>query len=280
MNMYLPQLALSADTTSLERFITNDEWVIEQKLDGHRILLCSSGGDYPPSALTRNGTAYTRRLPQEIQNFRFPPTPDGRPMDWILDGELVDGTFWVFDMPRWPGDAESNLGLAQRRAVLETLMENLNSPFKLVPQARTAQDKITLAKTAIASNFEGLIVKRANAKYLWGGRTADWMKIKFVTTADVVVTGVRLDGKESVNYCVFDETTGKQIDVGRASLIGKEKRGAINVGDVIEVKYLYVGADGRLYQPTVVRKRDDKRPDECTTVQLKMVNKQVLDSIA
>lgn len=269
--LLVPQLASPCEVDSLKNFLDNDSWVMEQKLDGHRLLLHSPGADMPPTALTRNGSIYSRKLPKAIQDFRF---PEG---DWALDGELVDGTFWVFDLPMFQGEA-TGLSLELRRVALETFLANIRHPFKLVPQARTQGEKISLAARAMADNFEGLILKRVDSPYRPGARTDEWLKVKFVATADCVVLAVRDDGKESVRLGLY-APTGALLEVGRSSLIGKEKRGAINKGDVIECRYLYTGTGNRLYQPTILRKRDDKTPSECTTDQLKFVNKSVLEAL-
>ena len=278
--MIYPQLALQSEITSLEAFINDDEWVMEQKLDGHRLLLMSPGRDAAPTALTRNGTVYTRRLPDAIQKFRF---PEG---EWVIDGELVGDTFYAFDLPQAPGlvgeDATIPSPLYVRRAMLEALLDNIEHPFKIVPQARTPQEKIQLAEVSLARNYEGLVLKRKTSAYASGGRTPDWLKVKYVVTADCVVLDVRDDGKESIKLGLYGPSGPMTRDirlheVGRASLIGKEKNGVINRGDVVEVRYLYAGAGGRLYQPTILRKRTDKRPAECTTQQMKFVNKDVLE---
>lgn len=281
-----PQLAKEAEITSLQTFIENDEWVMEQKLDGHRLLLCSPGGDFPPTALTRSGSPYTRKLPKALQEMRFPEGNDV--MDVILDGELVDGTFYVFDMPKSsitdPGQA-----LRLRRFALEQTLAFLtdnNPAIKLVPQARTKAEKIALAETALKNNFEGLLLKQRNSAYIPGGRVESWLKVKFVKTVDCFVLDVRDDGKESVKLGLVKWTgpgimrdSFEIVEVGRASLIGKEKNGEIKVGDTLEVRYLYTGANGRLYQPTILRKRDDKAMHECTTDQLQHVNKEVLETL-
>jgi len=266
-----PQLALNYETTDLGPFITDDSWVMEQKLDGHRLFL-QSNSDGSPAALTRNGTAYTRKLPREITDFRFPAG------DYILDGEFVDGVFWAFDMP-FGGSDFTGFNVMQRRAALETFLGNIDHPFRIVPRAVTRDQKITLASRALREGFEGLIVKRVDAPYRSAGRMGEWMKIKFVSTIDVVVTDVRADGKDSIGYAVYLD--GELKPIGRASLIGKEKNGKIAVGDVVEVRYLYVGADGRLYQPTIVRRRDpsEKRADECNGYELRHVNKAVLEAL-
>lgn len=287
--MLFPMLAKQTEATSLTDFIKRDLWVFEQKLDGHRLLLCSPGGDFPPVAMTRNGTPYTRKLPQGLIDFRFPE--DTHPHKWILDGELVDGQFWVFDMPvsAFYGDGET---LKWRRNYLEKFVSMFGTPaIKLVPHANTTEAKIRLAEIALKQNYEGLVIKKSSSKYM-PGRSDAWLKLKFVTTAECVVLAVRDDGKESVRLGMYGPSVGAfspkgsiatkdrvMHDVGRASLIGKEKNGKIEVGDVVEVRYLYAGAGNRLYQPTILRKRDDKLPEQCTTGQMKFVNKSVLEKL-
>jgi len=269
--MLYPQLAKSAEVTSLEAFIKDDSWVMEQKLDGNRILLMSPGMDMPGNAITRNGSIYSKKLPRSVIDFRFPAG------EWALDGELVGDVFWVFDMPLTPTLLWADKPLFQRRAGLETFLGSVPNDFKLVPQAKTLDEKIKLASRALQDGFEGLMLKKANSPYRSGGRTEEWLKLKFVSTADCIVTGVRTDGKDSVDLGLVED--GDVVSVGRASLIGKEKGGTIAMGDVLEVRYLYTGAGGRLYQPTILRKRDDKAMHECTTGQLRHVNKKVLEAL-
>jgi bifunctional non-homologous end joining protein LigD len=270
VSLYIaPQLAQEAVLSSLTHYIVDDDKVEEQKLDGHRVLLVSPGGDAEPIALTRNGQPYTRGLPRKIREWRF---PEGNGYgEMILDGELVGDTYWVFDMPKSAGNDESS-PLSVRRFMLEQVLEFLTrgcDAIRLVPQAKTTEEKRALAAKAIANNFEGLIVKDKRAPYRMGARTEEWLKFKFVTTADCFVMAVRDDGKESIKLGMAQPfgNSGQYeiVEVGRASLIGKEKRGEIAVGDVVEVRYLYCGAGGRLYQPTILRKRTDKPMHECTT---------------
>lgn len=286
VDIIAPQLAQEANVADVMRYVTDDHWVLEQKLDGNRVMMLSPGGDYPPTFLTRSGNAYTKKVPQALRDFRFPT--DTAAGGIVFDGELIrngsnDYTYWVFDLPvLFDAGSSTNMAdhpLKTRRFMLEATVKTLNPPLRLVPTARTTEEKIALAERALTENFEGLLAKRADSHYWMGGRGPDWLKLKFTTTADVVVKGVRDDGKDSICYEVYDDVTGAPIDVGRASLIGKEKACGIEKGDVVEVRYLYVGANGRLYQPTIMRKRDDKRPEECLWGQLKHVNKKVLESL-
>lgn len=273
-----PQLALEAELSVTSSLITNDGYVFEQKMDGHRVLLVSPGDDTQPIALTRGGQPYTKGLPRAIREFRFPAGTGVNEI--VLDGELVGDTFWVFDLPRSSAtNTTDTTPLHQRRVALEVFFDLAvdNPAIRLVPQAKTEEEKRDLAAKAFDQNLEGLVAKRKNAPYRWGGRTEEWLKLKFVTTADCIVAAVRDDGKDSVALSLVDGDT--LVDIGRASLIGKEKRATINVGDVLEVKYLYVGANGRLYQPRIVKKRTDKPMHECTIKQLKHVNKTVLETL-
>lgn len=282
--MYYPMLAKQANVTDLGPYLTDSGWWMQQKLDGHRVMLVGGGPDAPPSTLTRNGTPYTRGLPAALRDVRLP----GRPGQWVLDGELVGDVFYAFDVPI-TRDTNMNYQLIDRYPELVSAVRWIgHKNVRLVPMARFQEDKVRLAETALREGYEGLVLKRRHSQYVNGGRTDDWLKVKFVATVDCVVLGVRDDGKDSVRLGLHGPSSGafgtgvksrdvKLHDVGRASLIGKEKNGTIAVGDVIEVRYLYVGAGNRLYQPTILKKRTDKKPEECTTGQLRYVNKKVLE---
>lgn len=82
-----------------------------------------------------------------------------------------------------------------------------------------------------------------------------------------------MDGKQNLRLAVYRD--GKKVDVGDCTARAGDGL-AIKKGDVVEVRYLYVGANGRLYQPTFPKIRDDKAPHECTWDQLVHVQKGVL----
>lgn len=271
-----PQLALEAETNVLETVVTGTGYVLEQKLDGDRVLLDTTSGSLFPR--TRDGRLYTKGLPSNLLGYAV---ANNLPAGLVIDGELVGSgrgrIFWAFDLPVAPEVTGEPLHV--RRAALEALRDaGVLGPIRVVPQARTIDEKHDLARIAITEGFEGVMAKLVDSRYNPGGRTRDWLKIKFTKTADVVVMPKKKDdGHNSAAYGVYDGD--RLVEVGRASLNGKEKRYTINEDDVLEVKYLYVGANGRLYQPRILRKRSDKRPEECTIDQLVHVNKQVLEAI-
>lgn len=264
----IPMLAASAKWDESELYIVNSTWVAEQKLDGHRIILrCQDG--LKPLALTRGGNPYTKKLPVDIADG----IPPGR---WVLDGELCGDTYWVFDLLDANGLVSESTPLSERREVLEAFMTLVNTPkIKLVPQATTESAKRELFDRLREEGAEGVMFKRKDGLYYPGARSKDVLKAKFVETADVVVMALRDDGKDSVALGAYDENM-QLVPVGRASLIGKEKKGVFQIGDVLEVRYLYMGSNSRMYQPTILKRRDDKIAPECRTDQFKHVSKKVI----
>jgi ATP-dependent DNA ligase len=271
----IPMLASSMDVAAIDAIIQSDAYVLEQKLDGHRILLRIQDG-LSPLALTRGGNPYTKGLPDDL----FKGFPPGR---WVLDGEWIaphsggDGVYWVFDILDANGLVDSTMVLRDRRAILEGLMPYIdNKKIRLVPQAKTADHKDRLFRTCRTMGAEGVMAKLVTGNYV-NGRSKNIFKVKFVETADVVVMALRDDGKDSVRLGAYNGNT--LVDVGRASLIGKEKKCTFQVGDVLEVRYLYMGAGDRLFQPTILKRRDDKIAQECHVGQFKHVSKSVLASL-
>jgi hypothetical protein len=201
---------------------------------------------------------------------------------WVFDGEIVDSVLWLFDMPMAPptttpeDEVTTGHPYEWRRGVLDHFFAlwQPSSVIRLLPCKRDTADKLELASTLIKAGAEGVMLKHRDAPYQSGKRTRHLLKAKFTKTADVVVIAVSPDGKDSVAVGLYEN--GRIVDVGKSSTIGK---GDFAAGDVIEVRYLYVVPDGkrRLYQPTILRKRDDKAASECTVDQLQYTDKRVIE---
>lgn len=258
------QLAEPIEMDQIGDFIIDDDWVIEQKLDGHRLLLKGTGHGVEP--FNRNGQPYAgKTLPPQLAGMKL---PDGL----ILDGELLDLNtleYWAFDFRAADGSIDAQ-PLTVRRDMLRLTLEQLQLPVRLLPQADTTVSKETLVRKAIENNAEGVVVKYVDAGYK-EGRGTGWRKLKFVSSCEVIVTGVRDDGKDSATLSLLRGTD--LVEVGRCSLIGREP---VNVGDIIEAKYLYATSDDRLYQPVMVRRRTDKKHAECTIDQLRYTDRSII----
>jgi ATP-dependent DNA ligase len=188
----------------------------------------------------------------------------------ILDSELMTATgeVWVFDAPYVKFNFEAMVlptdPLMIRRAVLEGLFTTgmfEGTKVRLLKQAKDELEKQVLWEQVQAAGAEGVMVKHVDSKYQPGQRVIHSCKLKLVKTADVIVTA-RDQGGKIAQFAVYDED-GLLMRVGGCSMIGKPNA---QVWGVIEVRYLYWTGEA-LYQPRMVRIRDDKNPAECTLAQ-------------
>lgn len=273
MNVLMkPMLAESVDPAKIIEFCNDDAYFEEQKVDGHRLLIIVEDGRV--AFLNRSGepkvSGVTPGMQRQFERLEGGP--------WVFDGEIVDSTLWLFDLPMAPDEVTPGHPYEWRRGVLDRFFAlwQPDRMVRLLPCKRTTAAKLELAKTLITAGAEGAMFKHRDAPYHSGKRSRQVLKCKFTKTADVIVSAVSPDGKDSVELSLYNGG-GKAEPVGKSSTIGK---GVFAVGDVIEVRYLYVvpGGKARLYQPTILRKRDDKNPEECSMDQLQYTDKSVIDA--
>jgi ATP-dependent DNA ligase len=260
---------LEAEDSALDSYLASPKWVAEVKLDGVRALAAVTNGK--ARLLNRNGaslaggsTAAVRELvTKELERALTTG-------DWVIDGELMnDGTLWIFDLVKADELITTRTPLEARREALVTIAglvgwTDEGSRVRLVSQAKTEDEKRNLLASIKDAGGEGIMLKRLGSTYLMGKRTDNGLKVKLTKTADVVVVARNTDGKENATLAVYD-SDGTLVDIGKCSMIGKANA---MVGDVIEAKFLYVGANGRLYQPRMMRIRTDKAATECFLSQL------------
>ena len=264
-------LAKTVEESRLSSLLSDPEWVVEQKLDGKRLLVKVVDGI--ASGYNRHGepTSIPSKVKQAFDHPGFAGT-------WIFDGELVKDVYHVFDIVDLPTDGWENAALRVRREVLERVTNNVvadNGHIRLVPQF--VKNKEIFVNALKKFNTEGFILKRLGAKHQPDVRSYDYLKFKFVDTAEAFITETFVDGKDqAVRLGLYHN--GKTVDAGGCK-IPMEYVGELNVNDVIEVRYLYATDEFKFYQPVWVRLRDDKYPKDCTTDQLKFTNKTVLKGV-
>jgi ATP-dependent DNA ligase len=271
----VPMLAKEVPITDVERFLTDDEYAAEIKLDGHRVLIVLTEGVL--TVIGKDGQASQHLT-------RFKTGKHKAELDKLgnrtlaFDGELMgDGVLFIFDMPSFDG-GRVKFGFADawqvRHAALNMIFKAWApdpSCFRLLPSAETTEDKLALLESQRVNLGEGIVIKRKAAPYKPGQRVASCcMKAKFVKTAECIVTELNRDGKTNAVLSVIRD--GKLIEVGSCSMIGK---GKVRVGEIVEVLYLYLGPGDKLVQPRFVKIRTDKPHAECTFDQLIGTNKQV-----
>lgn len=266
----------SAHLVDVPRYVADPAVFFQQKVDGIRGQLVIRPGERPwfrsgGGEVLKSDTAakITKPLLARLE------TQPGAGRAYVVDGELLDEKFHVFDLVV---DGEERTPWEQRVAAAEEWVRILGDlAVHALPVARTAAEKQALHDAVLASGGEGIMIKRRDAPYTQGRRVTHTLKAKFRSTAEVVVIDVNRGGHENVVLGVY--VRGKLQEIGHASAIGKPKA---KPGDVIEVSYLYVGKPlergGSLVQPNFLRLRPDKTHADATDRQLRFVNKAVLDA--
>lgn len=247
------QLAVSED--NVEPLIASRDWCAEPKYDGERLLVKMVS--HPIDGITvakgynRKGTEV--RLPTAIKHGLDAFTPG-----WWFDGEYVNGRFYVFDIPRYPGGL--NLPLRERQMHLDAASTLFGDNIERVVSVTNPRRKVALLRKVREDGGEGVVFKLLSSKYT-PGKKPSWRKHKFTDTMDCVVMETARKGKqESVTIGLVSDNGEREVGGCRipVDLIDK-----IHVNDVIEVRYLYTTESGKVYQPVFVKVRDDKRKEEC-----------------
>lgn len=241
---------------------------MEQKLDGKRLLI--SVKDQKVFATSRNGEE--TKVPYRVEElFKV------LKKEWIFDGEYVNGIYWVFDILKYRDTDISGLPWQVRNYQVQNSIPRIKSPIvKAITPRFSTYDKHVLFEKAKHQHVEGVVFKDINQPYI-PGRSRAYLKHKFIKTVDCEVIDSGFEGKDNFVLGVYCD--GKRFNCGRVSgLTGDGPR--IKIGDVVEVRCLYVSNSFKLFQPTLPRIRTDKQPHECTFDQLEVLrtNKKVIEA--
>ena len=190
---YAPMLATLADAVP-----TGSDWIYEVKWDGYRALAYVSGGEV--TLKSRRGNDLTERFAEVARALeRSIRTPD-----CVLDGEVCaldeDGrssfsvmqqgsgplVYYVFDVLEVDGEPVLDLPLVARRKRLAKL---LDGRVKAIRLSEAFDDGEALYAAAKAQGLEGIVAKKAEARYQAGRRTRDWLKVKTHQEQELIVAG-------------------------------------------------------------------------------------------
>jgi bifunctional non-homologous end joining protein LigD len=175
------------------------DWMWEPKLDGYRVLAFVEGDtvklrtrrgldlatDFPKvCAELRKQAVETMILDAEIVAF----DAEGRPSFNAMQNRSAQterAVLYCFDLLHFAG---VNLRQApytdRRRYLVQSLL-----PSPLVQLVHSQDDGVALQAAADASGLEGVVGKRKNSRYEAGKRSASWLKVKSITSADFVIGG-------------------------------------------------------------------------------------------
>jgi ATP-dependent DNA ligase len=257
--------SLPTEIFSLDR-VSDGNWWLEPKYDGHRVLI-DYRGDIP-RILNRNGRVYSAgpfklKVPELFKGM-------------VVDGEYLpkEVKYVAFDLlaheiphsDEWQGATAWRLydpiSWETRHDSLRDLVQLLNDPSFIAPAHTKLGSEIARIKTL--PNVDGVVFKRPDSLYT-PGRTTDWLKYKFTADLDAAITALNIDDKSNCELSVWDPLSERFFPVGKASTSGK---GRVKIGTVVTVRFLKLTENLRLREPRIVDIRDDKAPQDCGVDQL------------
>lgn len=251
---WIPQLLNEIEEEEVEAYIKNPDFCAQEKYDGRNRLLLMEKGTGPVGA-NRKGLAIGLDKGLLIEMSIMDT-------GMVIAGEAMDDSVMCFDIISEKGKSYKERYKALTKLFTDPHLQHLN----LVPTAWTENDKRNLYKKLKKNNSEGIVFKNIHAHYT-PGRPASGgaqLKFKFCATASVFVTD-RNPGKRSVIMGIYD---GSSVEtVGSVTVYPNQE--IPNIGDVIEVKYLYAYKGGSLFQPVLLGVRDDVDQKDCKIEQLK-----------
>jgi bifunctional non-homologous end joining protein LigD len=302
---YWPMLA-----TSSEDVPGGPDWLFEVKWDGYRAIADVRGSD--ATLTSRNGNDLTQRFRSTATAIqRAVKTPD-----CVLDGEVCaldetgratfsamqqgkTGTRYVyvaFDLLELDGESLIDLPLTERQKRLASLVDRRRRDVQV---SESFDDGPALFEAAKKQQFEGIVAKKRDSRYLPGRRTREWLKLKTHGRQEFVIAGyTRGQGRRSGGFgalilgyhsdggeLVYAGNVGtgfgdaeidkllrklkplerKSSPFGTVPTMPKVRRDAIHWVDpelVAEVEFAEWTHDGRLRAPSYQGLREDKAADD------------------
>lgn len=219
-----PQLA-----KLVQRAPSGAGWAHEVKFDGYRLQLRVEDGE--ATLRSRKGLDWTGKFVAIARQATKLP-------DCIVDGEAValdhngapdfaalqaalsegnskDLVFFAFDLLFADGEDLRPLALADRKALLRTLLDSLRTPhpaLRYVEHFETGGDAVL--KSACRMHFEGIVSKELAAPYR-SGRVGSWTKAKCRAGHEVVIGGWTSEGRRLRSLLAGVHRGRKLVYVGR-----------------------------------------------------------------
>ncbi len=272
------QLLNPVEGHEVERLLSDERVVAQQKLDGNRVLCHLVDGEVLPTNRAGQKTSVSARVLEGLAHL---------PSGTVVDGEVVrhdEGeVYWLFDVLEFAGEDVTGASYEERFTRLTDELEpGLVEPVRVLETAQTSAQKRALYERLQQRGAEGIVFKRKDAQYT-PGRPASGgtqLKCKFVSAADVVLVE---NAGNAYRMQVYER--GRLRDVGKVfSGTTNELRAQLDAAlargqrPVAEVRYLYATDDFNLFQPVFVRLRDDKAEHDCDFAQLKGTNRAVVET--
>jgi len=254
-----PQLLNAIDQNQAEQLVRDDDWWMQEKFDGKRILIRKDGDQV--IGINRKGLVVA--LPQPIVEQVM--ITGGR--QWLMDGEAVGDAYFAFDLLEEDGvDLRKEPYSRRLDALVAIVASEGRSVIRTRATATRTAQKREMLEALYRIKAEGVVFKRHASPYTPGRPASggDQLKLKFTATASCIVAKVN-GTKRSVALMLLDGR--KRVAVGNVTVPANQQ--IPKAGSIVEVRYLYAYPGGSLFQPVCLGPRDDVGPDACTISQLK-----------
>lgn len=251
----LPQLLNTIE--NVQEYIDDDSYLSQEKKDGERrMVICNE----KTIGLNKKGEEVP--LPDSILN--------SVKTNCILDGEIVGDKLFVFDILLCNTISEKAIptnknSCIERLKILIAFSHNLGKGIEVVETAYTKEDKQKMFDNLKKNNKEGIVFKKKDSPYEHGrpnsGGSA--LKFKFYKTATFIVANITKN-KRSVGLELMSGQ--ERISMGKVTI--PPNKDIPEVGDFVEVKYLYAFKGGSIFQSEYLTKRNDCDLTDATMKQI------------
>lgn len=255
------------DEDKAEELIHDDTWVMQEKVDGVRLMVEKTKGVIKGYNRLGKEVALPKKLEKELSTVLLLGDKLIPCYDFLVDGELVGEVFHVFDILRFNEKSCENLPFTDRFDVLSKhwIDWSVVTKIKIVATAE-GTDKRCLFDKIKENNGEGVVFKKSSAKYRVGRPASGGDYLKFKFTADCTCIVAEINDKRSVCLSLMD---GKRVvSAGNVTIPPNHK--VPRVGATVDVRYLYAFQEsGCLFQPVYIGERTDIDLKSCSVEQLK-----------
>lgn len=250
-------IALLSEAENLEALIADDSYYMQEKFDGER----------RPIVKTETAIVGTNKEGISVNlNKKFEKVLESVAGTFKIDCEDLGDKLAVFDITEHNGQSLIQTPFKDRLDILYTLFKGNTSDCLIIAKTcKTQTEKKALVAELIARKAEGVVFKKADSGYSHG-KNLEGTQLKFKFYAEATVVVVQQNLKRSVQVGVVD-ANACVIPVGNVTIATNAE--IPQVGQIVEVKYLYAYLGGCLFLPTYKGVRPDQTLQSCEMAKLK-----------
>ena len=242
-----PQLLTDVrDEDDIESLIVDPNWIAQEKYDGERRMIKKDND----KVFGINRTGMRIALPVVLADEAGSLNAN----QFLIDGEALGDRLYAFDLLELDGKDIRGLSVLARMEKLVELAGKCKA-IKVVSTAFSVSEKREMIARIKGARGEGVVFKNKDATYVpgrpaSGGNQRKW---KFVASATVRVASIHAT-KRSIGMECDDGKKGVKL----GNCMVPTNHPIPKVGDLGEVRYLYLYEKGSLYQPQWGGLRKDK----------------------